>query len=136
MSEEAKVARTVTGTVVSDKMDKTVTVMIERKVKHPVYGKYIADVKLRYAGRICVGRMESDNLIHWTQPVMTMYPDGQDPPDTEFYYVYTFPYESMWLGLLRVKHTKPAGWKQCHMQLVSSRDGRTWSRASWSTSTP
>jgi len=41
MSEEAKVARTVTGTVVSDKMDKTVTVMIERKVKHPVYGKYI-----------------------------------------------------------------------------------------------
>jgi small subunit ribosomal protein S17 len=41
MSEESKVARTVTGTVVSDKMDKTVTVMIERKVKHPVYGKYI-----------------------------------------------------------------------------------------------
>lgn len=41
MSEEAKVARTVTGTVVSNKMDKTVTVMIERKVKHPVYGKYI-----------------------------------------------------------------------------------------------
>ena len=41
MSEQAKVARTVTGTVISDKMDKTVTVMIERKVKHPVYGKYI-----------------------------------------------------------------------------------------------
>jgi small subunit ribosomal protein S17 len=41
MSEEAKVVRTVTGTVVSNKMDKTVTVMIERKVKHPVYGKYI-----------------------------------------------------------------------------------------------
>jgi small subunit ribosomal protein S17 len=41
MSEEVKVARTVTGTVVSNKMDKTVTVMIERKVKHPVYGKYI-----------------------------------------------------------------------------------------------
>jgi small subunit ribosomal protein S17 len=41
MNEQAKVARTVTGTVVSNKMDKTVTVMIERKVKHPVYGKYI-----------------------------------------------------------------------------------------------
>jgi small subunit ribosomal protein S17 len=41
MSEETKVGRTVTGTVVSNKMDKTVTVMIERKVKHPVYGKYI-----------------------------------------------------------------------------------------------
>ncbi len=36
-----KTARTVTGEVVSDKMDKTVTVLIERKVKHPVYGKFI-----------------------------------------------------------------------------------------------
>jgi small subunit ribosomal protein S17 len=31
----------VTGKVVSNKMDKSATVMIERKVKHPVYGKYI-----------------------------------------------------------------------------------------------
>ena len=41
MSEEVKTKRTVTGKVVSNKMDKTITVMIERKVKHPVYGKYI-----------------------------------------------------------------------------------------------
>jgi small subunit ribosomal protein S17 len=41
MSEKTEVTRTVTGRVVSDKMDKTVTVLIERKVKHPVYGKYI-----------------------------------------------------------------------------------------------
>lgn len=33
--------RTVTGRVVSDKMDKTVTVLIERRVKHPMYGKYM-----------------------------------------------------------------------------------------------
>jgi len=38
---EVKVKRTVTGVVTSNKMDKTVTVMIERVVKHPVYGKYI-----------------------------------------------------------------------------------------------
>jgi small subunit ribosomal protein S17 len=41
MSEEKKVKRTVIGRVVSDKMDKTVSVAIERKIKHPVYGKYI-----------------------------------------------------------------------------------------------
>lgn len=46
MSEETKTAetksrRTVVGRVVSDKMDKTVSVAIERLVKHPVYGKYI-----------------------------------------------------------------------------------------------
>ncbi len=40
MSEDKK-QRTVNGVVLSDKMDKTVTVMIERKVKHPLYGKYI-----------------------------------------------------------------------------------------------
>lgn len=33
--------RSLTGTVVSDKMDKTVTVLVERKVKHPLYGKII-----------------------------------------------------------------------------------------------
>ncbi len=40
-SAEAKVQRTVIGRVVSDKMDKTVSVAIERRVKHPVVGKYI-----------------------------------------------------------------------------------------------
>ena len=36
-----KVARTLTGRVVSNKMDKTIAVAIERLVKHPTYGKYI-----------------------------------------------------------------------------------------------
>jgi len=40
MSEE-KAKRTVQGRVVSDKMDKTVSVAIERQIKHPTYGKYI-----------------------------------------------------------------------------------------------
>ena len=41
MSEENKVQRTIVGRVVSDKMDKTVSVAVERLVKHPVYGKFI-----------------------------------------------------------------------------------------------
>jgi len=39
MSETTKVKRTLVGRVVSDKMEKTVTVLVERKVKHPVIGK-------------------------------------------------------------------------------------------------
>lgn len=39
---EAKLKRTLTGKVVSDKMDKTVTVLIERRVKHPIYGKIVS----------------------------------------------------------------------------------------------
>ena len=38
---ETKGQRTVVGRVVSNKMDKTVSVAIERLIKHPVYGKYI-----------------------------------------------------------------------------------------------
>ena len=41
MSEKTDKIRTISGRVVSDKMDKTVTVLVERLVKHPVYGKYI-----------------------------------------------------------------------------------------------
>lgn len=40
MSEETKI-RTVTGRVISNKMDKSITVLVERKVKHPLYGKYM-----------------------------------------------------------------------------------------------
>ena len=42
MSEEKKsLTRTLVGKVVSSKMNKTVTVLVERRVKHPVYGKYV-----------------------------------------------------------------------------------------------
>ncbi|KZE30228.1 SSU ribosomal protein S17P [Crenobacter luteus] len=46
---ETKVVRTLTGKVVSDKMDKTVTVLVERKVKHPIYGKVIRRSKKFHA---------------------------------------------------------------------------------------
>lgn len=41
MTETTKVVRSLTGRVVSDKMDKTVTVLVERKVKHPLIGKVV-----------------------------------------------------------------------------------------------
>ncbi|MDS4019278.1 MAG: 30S ribosomal protein S17 [Candidatus Competibacter sp.] len=41
MTTENQVERTLTGRVTSNKMDKTITVAIERLVKHPVYGKYV-----------------------------------------------------------------------------------------------
>jgi len=41
--------RTLTGTVVSDKMNKTVTVLVERKVKHPMLGKIVSVSKKYHA---------------------------------------------------------------------------------------
>ena len=41
MNEVAKMVRTLTGKVVSNAMEKTIAVLVERQVKHPLYGKYI-----------------------------------------------------------------------------------------------
>ncbi|MCS5588028.1 MAG: 30S ribosomal protein S17 [Porticoccaceae bacterium] len=41
MSDIQTSTRTLSGKIVSDKMDKTITVMVERRVKHPVYGKIL-----------------------------------------------------------------------------------------------
>lgn len=49
MSETTSVKRTLIGRVVSDKMEKTVTVLVERKVKHPVYGKVLVRSKKYHA---------------------------------------------------------------------------------------
>jgi small subunit ribosomal protein S17 len=46
---EGKMVRTLTGRVVSDKMDKTVTVLVERKVKHPMLGKVVRRSKKYHA---------------------------------------------------------------------------------------
>ena len=41
VNTDKSLKRSLVGRVVSNKMDKTVTVLVERKVKHPVYGKYV-----------------------------------------------------------------------------------------------
>ena len=41
MAEAEKKARTITGQVTSNKMDKSITVLVERRVKHPIYGKFV-----------------------------------------------------------------------------------------------
>ena len=41
MNESAQQIRTIQGKVISDKMDKTITVLVERQVKHPLYGKFM-----------------------------------------------------------------------------------------------
>jgi small subunit ribosomal protein S17 len=48
-NQTEKVVRTLSGRVVSDKMDKTVTVLVERKVKHPLIGKVVRRSKKFHA---------------------------------------------------------------------------------------
>ena len=42
MNEDTKTSRAVSGRVVSNKMNKSITVVVERRIRHPLYGKYIS----------------------------------------------------------------------------------------------
>ncbi|HSW69539.1 MAG TPA: 30S ribosomal protein S17 [Gammaproteobacteria bacterium] len=53
--EQNKLGRTVVGKVLSNKMDKTIVVSVERKVPHPLYGKYV-----RKFSKICAH--DKDNV--------------------------------------------------------------------------
>ncbi|MCG3186739.1 MAG: 30S ribosomal protein S17 [Rhodocyclaceae bacterium] len=48
-NDMASTTRTLVGSVVSDKMQKTVTVLVERRVKHPLYGKVMIRSKRYHA---------------------------------------------------------------------------------------
>lgn len=63
MSEKTKTIRNLRGKVISNKMDKTVVVLVVRKVKHPVYGKYIkrsSKIHAHDEGNIC---QEGDTVM-------------------------------------------------------------------------
>lgn len=49
MVEPTTSQKSIIGKVISDKMDKTIVVQIERKVKHPLYGKYVKRFSKMYA---------------------------------------------------------------------------------------
>jgi small subunit ribosomal protein S17 len=70
MSEEKNLARTASGTVVSNKMDKTITVLVERQIKHPLYGKYIKRSKKIQAHDANNQCQEGDKVtIEETRPI-------------------------------------------------------------------
>jgi small subunit ribosomal protein S17 len=69
-TEKTSLTRTLVGRVVSNKMDKTVTVLVERKVKHPLYGKIIVRSKKYHAHDETNAVNEGDTVeIAETRPV-------------------------------------------------------------------
>ncbi len=70
MSEEKSLARTLSGIVVSNKMDKSITVKVERRIKHPLYGKYIKRSKKIHAHDAENQCLEGDLVtIEETRPI-------------------------------------------------------------------
>lgn len=67
---ESSLRRTLVGRVTSDKMDKTVTVLIENRVKHPLYGKYVLRSKKYHAHDEANQFKEGDKVeIQETRPL-------------------------------------------------------------------
>ncbi|MCP5232479.1 MAG: 30S ribosomal protein S17 [Rhodocyclaceae bacterium] len=64
--EAGSCTRTLVGRVVSDKMDKTVTVVVERRVKHPLYGKVITR-SAKYHAHIEDGSASQGDLVEITE---------------------------------------------------------------------
>lgn len=72
-AEKKQAPRTIRGKIVSDRMDKTIVVQVERKVKHPLYGKYVRRFSKMYADdRENAGRMGDLVLIEQSRPLSKM----------------------------------------------------------------
>jgi len=68
-TEKTKVRRSLMGRVISDKMDKTITVLIERRVKHPIYGKYVKrSTKLHVHDESNASKIGDTVTIYETRP--------------------------------------------------------------------
>ncbi|MCZ6680672.1 MAG: hypothetical protein O7E52_25860 [Candidatus Poribacteria bacterium] len=71
-------------------------------------------------GKRLVGRAESPDMIHWTEPEIILVPDENDFPDTEFYSMPVIAYEGVYVGLLWIFRTTNV---THHPEVVFSRDG-------------
>ena len=70
MSDSVEVSgRTATGTIVSDKMTNTIVVLVERKVRHPKYGKYMKkSTKMHAHDAGSIGKIGDKVKIRETKP--------------------------------------------------------------------
>jgi hypothetical protein len=76
-------------------------------------------------GKRLIGRAESPDMIHWSEPEIIMVPDKDDFPDTEFYNMPVIVYEGIYIGMLWIFRTTNV---THHPEVVFSRDGFHYQR--------
>lgn len=74
-----------------------------------------------------MGRTESRDFIHWSQPQLLLTPDDEDPPYVEFHTVPVFYYDDCYFGLMQILHRAEGG-GVIDIEMALSRDGLQWSR--------
>ena len=75
--------------------------------------------------RRMVARLDSADVLNWSEPEPMLVPDLNDPVDCQYYAFYAFPYEDLYLGFL---HRLFGVEDNMDIELLSSRDSRTWTR--------
>ncbi|HUU21738.1 MAG TPA: hypothetical protein VM389_04300 [Phycisphaerae bacterium] len=73
----------------------------------------------------CLGRLESDDGVHWTGPELMLAPDRNEPQWQQYYGITVSQYEGLWIGFPLYYHVREQ-FMQPHVAF--SRDGRTWDR--------
>jgi len=76
-------------------------------------------------GKRLIGRAESPDMIHWSDPETILLPDEEDPPDTEFYAMPAITYADRYVGLLWIFSTTNT---THYPEAVFSRDGIHYER--------
>lgn len=74
----------------------------------------------------CVGRIESEDFIHWTEPELIIAPGPWTTAGDQYYGLTAFAYEGAFLGLLQVFHRYAPNFGYSDEQLVYSEDSRHW----------
>ena len=102
----------------------------------PIRGRYVMHMENCQHKRCplemrVIGRAESPNLIHWSQPQTIVIPDHLDPPGLQFYNMYAAPYHGLYIAMLwnyRPGDRTPADPLYIWPQFAFSRDGIRWDR--------
>jgi hypothetical protein len=91
----------------------------------PAGNKWIASCKIMLEGKRARGYAESRDFIHWTDIAFMLAADKRDKPSDQLYSMAIVPYESVYLGLLKVYDTAS---DRCDVQLAFSRNAKHWQR--------
>ena len=91
----------------------------------PRLNKYVAYGRFGGVGRR-VARMESDDFVHWTDPVLVFEADKDDGPNAQIYGISVNYYEGVYIGMIWMYHAGTD--ERIDVQLIHSRDGIAWQR--------
>ena len=94
--------------------------------------KYVAYVRINQRPRKryrSIGRIESEDFIHWTIPSIVLSPDSQDPPDADLYTSGAFKYGEADAAYFMMPSLFDWRRGQLWIQLATSRDNLNWRRA-------